>query len=89
MINSKDWYELIAELKESSEVECKRAKKDLPKDFWETYSAFANTYGGTIFLGLTETPNNTFDITGVDDASGIKKNYLIIYITLRKSATTC
>ncbi|MEZ8188715.1 RNA-binding domain-containing protein [Vibrio sp. 1F279] len=68
-----DWQELIAELRESSEIECKRAKSDLPKDFWETYSAFANTYGGTVFLGLTELEDCSFEVSGVKDTDKIKK----------------
>jgi predicted HTH transcriptional regulator len=51
----------IAALRENFEVECKLAvgkdgKGTLPKDFWETYSAFANSYGGDILLGIRELP---------------------------------
>ena len=46
-------------LRESVDVECKRAggqdgKGALPHDFWETYSAMANTDGGIVLLGLQE-----------------------------------
>ena len=49
--------EEIKELKENFEVELKKAtgkdgKGELPNDFWETYSAMANSYGGTVFLGI-------------------------------------
>ena len=27
-------------------LECKKAKAEVPKEFWNTYSAFANTIGG-------------------------------------------
>ena len=49
----------IIAIKESVGLECKLAsgKNDqgiLPKEFWLTYSAFANTQGGEVFLGLRE-----------------------------------
>lgn len=49
-------------LQESSEIECKLALgKDglgeVPEDMWETYSAFANTDGGYIVLGMQEKKN--------------------------------
>jgi len=49
----------ISLLSESSELECKQAsgkdgKGAIPKDMWESYSAFANTDSGTIILGLKE-----------------------------------
>jgi predicted HTH transcriptional regulator len=39
---------------ESGELEYKSAAQGFPDDFWKTYSAFANTQGGVILLGLKE-----------------------------------
>ena len=67
--------ELMNELQygESIEVECKKASNSLPKSVWETYSSFANTNGGTIYLGVEEQKdkNNKFIITGVDNPEKI------------------
>lgn len=32
----------------------KKAENQVPKSFWETYSAFANTDGGIVIFGIDE-----------------------------------
>ncbi|WP_142413283.1 RNA-binding domain-containing protein [Hathewaya massiliensis] len=64
-----DIYTLV----ENDEIECKEALGGLPKDLWETYSAFANTNGGTIFLGIKEKAGKFF-VTGVKDEENIIKD---------------
>ena len=61
---------------ESIHLECKECRVDIPKSVWETYSSFANTYGGVILLGVHEDVNEPdmrkrFTIVGVSDKSGI------------------
>lgn len=55
-------------LAESQTLEFKDAQNGLPNDVWETYSAFANTEGGEIVLGVHEDADTReFSLTGVDD----------------------
>lgn len=66
----------LENLAESEEVEFKLAhgkdgKGELPKDFWKTYSAMANTYGGWIILGVQETKGE-FKVVGIENTEKIK-----------------
>lgn len=40
-------------------LECKKAESRIPNSIWETYSAFANTSGGLILLGVEENVRET------------------------------
>lgn len=57
--------------KDDSRVEVKECAKGLSKDIWESVSAFANTEGGIIVLGISErngfSPVPEFDVNKVCD----------------------
>ena len=63
----------INSYRENNRLEVKTAREQLPSSFWETYSAFANTEGGCILLGVKERPDKTWYATGIDDVDKMKK----------------
>ena len=61
--------------REDNRREVKRAKGGLPVSLWETYSAFANCYGGVIILGVKENEDGSWHMTGLDNAAKLRKDF--------------
>jgi predicted HTH transcriptional regulator len=68
----------ILELAEGADLEVKASlgrdgRGELPRAFWETYSAMANTDGGVVLLGIKEVGKGFFQIAGIKDVSKVQK----------------
>lgn len=86
-ITPNDIYNLIHK-GESTSVEIKKCSDSVPRSVWETYSAFANTRGGVILLGVTEHKDrpleSRFEITGVSDSEKIETDFFNMLNNRRK-----
>ena len=65
----------VEKYRENNRIEAKKALGGLPKSIWETYSAFANTLGGVILLGVEEYKDKTFHVIGLPDPFGMAEKF--------------
>ncbi|MFZ4616681.1 MAG: RNA-binding domain-containing protein [Rectinemataceae bacterium] len=64
-------------LRESVDLECKLAagrdgRGAIPEDFWPSYSAFANSEGGIVLLGIRDR-GGRFSVEGLADVARLRK----------------
>lgn len=63
------------EYREDNRGEVKKADKGLPVSLWDTYSSFANCYGGVIILGVKENKDGSWRTTGFQNVSKLRKEF--------------
>lgn len=59
---------------EWEDFEVKEAVNTLPKNIWETVSAFANTAGGWIVLGVAQRKKR-FEVKGVEEVEKLEQEF--------------
>ena len=65
----------IEKYKENNRIEAKKAIGGLPRSIWETYSAFANTLGGIILLGVEEHADKSLHPVDLPDPEKLIKDF--------------
>ena len=65
----------LEQYRENNRIEAKKALGGLPHSIWETYSAFANTLGGVILLGVEEYKDKTLHTVDLPDPDKLVKEF--------------
>lgn len=63
------------EYREDNRLEVKAANGGLPRSLWDTYSSFANSYGGCIICGAVERKDGSWKTTGLRNLTKLKKDF--------------
>ena len=65
----------LEQYRENNRIEAKKALGGLPRSIWETYSAFANTLGGIILLGVEEQKDKSLHTVDLPDPEKLVKEF--------------
>jgi len=73
-MNKKDLILKLQDI-EWEDFEVKEAKTEVPKNSWETVSAFANTAGGWLIFGVRKAGRD-YEVVGVQNAEKMERDFL-------------
>lgn len=76
----------IEKYRENNRIEAKKALGGLPHSIWETYSAFANTFGGIILLGVEEYRDKSFHTVDLPSPDSLIEEFLRLVNDKRKAS---
>lgn len=65
----------LEQYRENNRIEAKKALGGLPHSIWETYSAFANTLGGLILLGVEEAADHSLHTVHLPDPQKLVQEF--------------
>ena len=66
-------FSRLEQYRENNRIEAKKALGGLPQSIWETYSAFANTLGGILLLGVEEYGDHSLHAVDLPDPDKLIK----------------
>ena len=76
----------LEQYKENNRIEAKKALGGLPRSIWETYSAFANTLGGVILLGVAEYSDKSLHTVNLPEPERLVKEFWEIVNDSKKTS---
>ena len=80
-------FENLEKYRENNRIEAKKALGGLPHSIWETYSAFANTLGGILLLGVEEHEDRSLHPVDLPDPERLVKEFWDIVNNPQKVST--
>ena len=79
-------FKYLRKYRENNRIEAKRATGGLPESIWETYSAFANTMGGVILLGVAEKKDKSFEAVDLPDPDSLAGEFWSLVNDAKKAS---